>query len=212
MTGRSKDHESSAVAALGVRTHSGWAAYVVLTGVASVPRILFRGVMQLCDPKIEGSKQPFHQAEPMPFKKAEEFILKCKRSSQAMADRVLDEIATSHGTLKGCCILTASGRPLPDLRIVLASHALIHSAEGEFYREVVRNAANRKGITTEMIREKDVQTLAERLPGTEQSRRDTLNAFGKQMGSPWRQDEKLAAMAAWFVLAMRQSRIGTRAG
>jgi hypothetical protein len=198
--------------ALGARTHSGWAAYVVLSGETSAPRILFRGVMQLCDPKIQGSKQPFHHAEPMPFKEAEAFIQKCKKSSQSLADQALDEIAAAHGVLKGCCILTASGRPLPDLRAILASHALIHSAEGEFYREVIRNAAQQKGVATEMIRERDMQTLAERLPGTETSRRETLTAFGKQMGSPWRQDEKLAAMAAWFVLAMRQSRIGTRPG
>jgi hypothetical protein len=110
------------------------------------------------------------------------------------------------GALKACCILTGPERPLPSLRAILASHALMHAAEREFYREVVRDAGMRRGIATEMVREKDLPRLSEQLPGTEAGRRDILNAFGKQVGSPWRQDEKFAATAAWFGLAMRHSR------
>ena len=208
MTEHSKDRRASG--ALGVRTHSGWAAYVVLGGKTSEPNILSRGLMQLCDSKLEGAKQPYHHAEMMPFKSAEAFIARCRVSSGEMADEAFRQIITNHGTLRGCCILTASGRPLPALQSILASHALIHAAEGAFYREIVRDAAARRGVTTEMIKEKDISTLAERLPGTETSRRDLLTAFGKKVGSPWRQDEKLAATAAWLALAVRQSRIGGR--
>jgi hypothetical protein len=219
MTGHSKG--SSAVS-LGVRTHSahgddegGWAAYVVLGGPISEPSILVRGRMQLCDPKIEGANQPFHRAgatfpfhhaKPMDFKTAEAFVKRCRKSSQDLAGRALKEIISAHGTLKGCCVLTGPERPLPPLRAILASHGLMHAAEREFYREAMRDAAVRKGIATEMVVEKDIAKLAERLPGTAASRRDILNAFGKQVGSPWRQDEKFAATAAWIALAVRQSR------
>jgi len=212
MIGRSKDLEGARRAALGVRTHSGWAAYVVLDGAPSEPSILFRGLMQLCDAKIEGSKQPFHHAEPMSFEAAETFLGRCRTSSRSLAGSAIGEIVRVHGGLKACCILTASGRPLPPLRAILASHALIHAAEGEFYREAVRDAADERGIPTEFLKERDMPALADRLPGDEASRREVLNAFGKKMGSPWRQDEKLAAMAAWFGLAMQKSRIGTRPG
>lgn len=201
---------------LGVRTHSahgsdegGWAAYVVLGGRISEPSILFRGRMQLCDSKVEGSNQPFHRvaatfpfhrAEPMDFKSGEAFIKRCRKSSQVLAGHALEEIISTHGALKACCVLTGTERPLPPLRAILASHGLMHAAEREFYREVVREAAVRRGIVTEMVKEKDLPTLAERLPGTEASRRDTLNAFGKQVGPPWAQDEKFAATAAWFGL------------
>ena len=63
MTGISKDPKR----ALGVRTHSGWAAYVVLEGSAKAPDIAARGRMLLCD----WHKQPFHEAETMPFARAE---------------------------------------------------------------------------------------------------------------------------------------------
>jgi hypothetical protein len=215
MTGQSKDPSAVSV---GVRTHSahgreegGWAVYVVLGGRVADPSILLRGRMQLYDSKVEGSNQPFHRvgatfpfhhAEPMDFESSEAFIERCRKSSQDLAGRALEEIIATHGALRACCVLTGPERPLPPLRAILASHSLMHAAEREFYREAVRDAAVRKGIVTEMVREKDLPALAERLPGTQASRRDALNAFGNQVGSPWSQDEKLTATAAWFGLAL----------
>jgi hypothetical protein len=214
MTRQSKDRSAVSLA---VRTHSahgldqgGWAAYVVLGGPASEPRILFRGRMQLCDSKVEGSNQPFHRvgatfpfhrAEPMDFRTGETFIKRCRKSSQDLAGRALKKILASHGALNVCCVLTGPERLLPPLRAILASHGLMHAAEREFYREAVRDAAVRMGIATEMVKEKDIPALSKRLPGTEASRRATLSAFGKQVGSPWAQDEKFAATAAWYGLA-----------
>lgn len=207
---------SRATVSLGVRTHSahgddegGWATYVVLAGQRSDPQILFRGRMQLRDSKVEGSNQPFHRVgatfpfhhtKPMDFKSGEAFIKRCRKSSQDLAGHALEEIISTHGALKACRVLTGPERPLPPLRAILASHGLMHAAEREFYREAVREAAVRRGIVMEMVKEKDLPALARRLPGTEASRRDTLKAFGKQVGSPWAQDEKFAAMAAWFGL------------
>jgi len=202
---------------VGVRTHSahgneegGWATYVVLGGQASEPRILFRGRMQLCDSKVEGSNQPFHRAgvtfpfhrsEPMDFETAAAFIERCTKSSQDLAGRALKEIATTHGAVKACCVVTGRDRSLPPLRGILASHGMMHAAEREFFRDAVRDAAVQRGIATQLVRDKDLPALARRLPGTDASRRDTLKALGKQVGSPWAQDEKFAATAAWLGLA-----------
>jgi hypothetical protein len=204
---------------VGVRTHSahgdeegGWATYVVLGGTRSEPRILFRGRMELRDPQVEGSNQPFHRpaamfpfhrCEPMDFKTAEAFVKRCRKSSQDMAGRTLKDIASTHGALKACRVLSGAERALPSLQAILASHGMMHAAEREFFRDAVRDAAVQKGIATEMLKEKDLPALAKRLPGSEASRRDTLKAFGKQVGSPWAQDEKFAATAAWLGLAAR---------
>ncbi len=202
---------------VGVRTHSahgreegGWATYVVLRGPVTGPSILARGRMPLCDTKVEGSDQPFHRpaamfpfhrCEPMDFETAEAFVTRCTKSSQGLASRELDDINATHGALKVCCILMGVDRSLPPLRGILASHALMHAAERAFFRDAVRDAAVQRRIATEMVREKDLPALAKRLPGTDASQRDTLKAFGKQVGSPWAQDEKFAATAAWLGLA-----------
>lgn len=209
MTGHS---EHRGAVSVGIRTHSahghaegGWAAYVVLGGRMAEPSMLFRGRMPLCDPSIEGSEQPFHHAALMDLESGEAFIERCRQSSQNLAGLALDKVIATHGALQGCCVLTGPPRALPPLSTIRASHALQHAAEREFYRDVARDAALRKGIATEMVVEKDLPTLAERLPGTAASRRATLSGYGKRVGSPWGQDERFAATAAWLALALRQS-------
>jgi hypothetical protein len=218
MTGHSKDGGAISV---GVRTHSahgrevgGWATYVVLGGPISGPGILNRGRMQLCDPQVEGSNQPFHRVgatypfhhlELMDFESGEAFVERCRRSSNDLAAVALKDVSSTYGALNACCVLTGPEKPLPPLRAILASHALMHVAEREFFREAVRDAAVQMGVVTELVKEKDLPALAARLPGTDASRRDALNAFGKQVGSPWTQDEKLAATAAWFGFTLQRS-------
>ena len=191
--------------AIGVRCHSGWAAYVVLGHSITAPQIVERGRLELCDPSIEGSKQPFHEAEPMPFVAAEKYLSTCESATGTLAQNALRALVRGHGTLIACCVLTASGRTLPGLRDILASHALIHAAEGEFYRDAIFRAAERISIPVFKVRERDLDAAADRLPGSENDRRARLAEFGKQVGAPWRQDEKLAAVGAWLALAGKSS-------
>lgn len=188
-------------AALGVRCHSGWAAYVVLGGSNDAPEILVRGRMELCDPAIKGSKQPYHEAEPMPFAAGAGHIGRCRKSSDALAARVVKNLVSEHPGVEACCVLNSSGRALPDLKAILSSHALIHSAEGEFYRDVVARAAEKAGIAVMRVRERDLESAVDGLPGTATARKQRLEQYGKQVGTPWRQDEKFAALAAWLALA-----------
>ena len=202
MTGRSRRPES---AALGVRSHSGWAAYVVLAGDPKKPEIVARDRMTLCDVGIKGSKQPFHEAEPMPFAAAEKFIERCTTSSLKLANAAIDKVHRQT-PVRACCILTASGRPLPGLEGILASHALIHSAEGEFYRDVIDEACSLKKIAVRRVRERDMETELQKLPIPVAAAKARMAEFGKILGPPWTQDEKLAAFGAWLMLALLPSR------
>jgi hypothetical protein len=201
MTGRSKVPD----AALGVRSHSGWAAYVLLSGNPKQPDILARGRMQLCDPAIPGSKQPFHEAEPMAFSQAEKFVARCTASSANLADKALAEIARQ-ARVTACCVLTASGRPLPDLRGILASHSIIHAAEGEFYRDVIAHACDRVKIPIRRVRERDMEAEIQNLPVPPAAAKARLAEFGKRLGAPWTADEKLSALGAWLMLASLPSK------
>ena len=197
MIAPSKAPERSAI---GVRAHSGWAAYVVLGGDAKSPQILARGRMQLCDAAIAGSKQPFHEAEPMAYPAAETFIARCTVSSAKLAATAIGEIAERFAP-KACCVLTASGRQLPDLRSILASHSTIHAAEGEFYRDAVAAACAGRAIAIRRVRERDMEVEIQALPVSVSAAKARLAAFGKQIGAPWTQDEKLSALGAWLMLA-----------
>ena len=196
-------------AALGVRAHSGWAAYCVLDGDPREPRLAARGRMVLCDAAVEGSKQPFHHAEPMPFAAASKFIAQCTASTAALAGRAVDTLHGAH-RVAACCILTASGRPLPELRAILASHALIHAAEGEFYRDAVATACSVRNMTVRRIRERDMETELAKLPIPAPAAKARLADFGREVGAPWTQDEKLSALGAWLMLSSLPSRRARR--
>jgi hypothetical protein len=202
MTGTLKGRK----AAVGLRTHSGWACAVIVAGTRDGIEIVDRRRIELCDPKIPGAKQPFHEAEPMPFAKAESFIARCTKATNSLArDGIasLRDVAWERRLrLSRVCVTAASGRTLPDLRGILVSHALIHAAEGEFYRDALVRAAEEAKLKVSRLKEKDaIVWTAARLDIDEAKFREKLSAMGKLLGPPWSVDEKLAAMAAWLALA-----------
>ena len=100
-----------------------------------------------------------------------------------------------------CAVLTGSGRLSPTLEATLASHAAIHTAEGEFVCEIVTHAAESCGLRVRRIKEKELFDLASsefRISVADLIR--GLNDLGKMTGPPWRQDHKFAALAGWLVL------------
>ena len=196
---------SSRKAALGFRTHSGWASAVLAAGRGGVIEILDRRHVVLCDSAREGSKQPFHAAEPMPFAQGQSHVALCRENTAVLARDAVSAaraICERRGfQLSGVCVITASGRALPDLATILASHALIHAAEGVFYRDAVVEAAEALNIKPARLKATDALShIAEQLDTGEAVITKTLRDFGKSVGPPWTSDEKLATLAAWSLL------------
>ena len=201
MTATSKGRK----AALGIRCHSGWAASILLCEDGDAVAVLDRRRMQLCDSAIEGSKQPFHTAEPMTFTQGEAFIARCAAASDALAraavEALLSFAAAQKLKIRSSGILSASGRKLPSLKEILASHALIHAAEGEFYRDAMARACELAGLNVIRIRERDaLRQAADQTALSEGQLKDRLSRIGKQLGPPWTEDQKLATLAAWVAL------------
>jgi hypothetical protein len=193
-------------AALGLRTHSGWAAAILACGSADNVDVIERRRIELCDPAIEGSKQPFHHAEPMAFARAEAFLERCRKSTEALAASaiaaLIDCAVERKLKLVGCGVLSASGRALPSLKEILASHALIHAAEGEFYRDALAQAAAHAKLPVTRIREREaLRQAGDQLRRPEAKLKEKLASLGKSLGPPWTEDQKLATLAAWILLA-----------
>ena len=190
--------------ALGLRAHSGWAVLVALRGPAASPTVVDRRRLVLCDGRFP--RQPYHAAEELPAPKAEDLVSRsldaaARLTREAIGAAVKDRRASGE-PLAGAGLLLGSARPLPvELAAILRSHPLIHTAEGEMYRTVLRDGCERAGIGVVGFRERELETTAaRRLRLAPAALRARLAALGKPLGPPWTQDEKLASLAAWLLL------------
>jgi hypothetical protein len=198
-------------AALGVRAHSGWAAAVVVAGPFSAPAVVDRRRIEIADPSVTGSRQPYHAAAQLDARKAEGFAQRCADSTSLLAERavhaVIDNMRERGYEVVGGGILLGSGRPLPGLTTILASHALIHTAEGELFRGALTQAIERCGVPVRGVRERELWARGEaELHRPVDELRRYVAEMGRRIGPPWRQDEKHAALVGWLALAAASRR------
>lgn len=192
-------------AAIGLRAHSGWAALVAVAGSFDQPEVIARRRIVTADPAIRGSKQPFHAAEPLPLADATALIAECTKSTQHLSreaiQAAIDGLRDKRIQAVSCGITIGSGRKLPDLAGILASHALIHTAEGEFFRDALIEAAGKHNLAVHTIKEKELLArAAAEFKLTPEKLQRRLAEIGKPLGPPWTQDQKFAALAAWLAL------------
>jgi hypothetical protein len=167
--------------------HSGWGVVVCISGNSGAPHIVDRRRVVIIEPTMEGAKQPYHFAETLSLEEARRHIQKCAAESQRLSLRaikdMLDAVSAQNYRVVGCGMLLASGRALPSLQKVLASHALIHTAEGEFFRNVVREACESLGIPVVGIRERELDERANATFGEAAARlRQDIASLGKAIG------------------------------
>jgi hypothetical protein len=188
---------------LGFRVHSGWAALVAVSLEKGFPTVLARERVHLVETFTYEFRQPYHTAEKIALDKARAFILRMQNEARQFAFSAIRGLQTDLQEkgfkLARCGLLLASGRPLPELSKILASHALIHTADGELFREAILHASGRCGLEATCIKERELLDAAGqtfRLKPADLMRRVT--ELGRALGSPWAQDEKFATLAAWL--------------
>jgi hypothetical protein len=195
-------------AAVGFRVHSGWAAAVAVCVEKGAPVVLARQRVHLVETFTYEFRQPYHTAEKMPLGQAREFIARMQAEARRLAYRAIREIESrtqEQGVkLTRCGLLLASGRPLPPLEKILASHALIHTADGELFREALLHGSERFGLQEFTIKEKELLERAGQVfraqPNEVMGR---VTELGRSLGPPWSQDEKFATLAAWLARGSR---------
>lgn len=179
---------------------------MTLGGPPGAPVLADRRRFVLAGPDDPVGKQPFHAAEELPIARAARLVERCAADSRRRAG---EELARLDSDLRdaGWTLATVAvcgkepRRPLP-LATVLGSHALIHAAEGELFRDLLREAAEARRLAVDTIAERDAEArcaAATRLPV--EALRAHLADMGKRAGPPWQKDHKLAALVAWTLLA-----------
>jgi len=197
--------ERRAASALGFSPHSGWAAVVVVGGDVDRPEVLARARVEMADAGLEGSKQPYHAVEELPLEEAKRRLARFSGSAGEMAydaiRALVGEMRQKKSAPRAAGILDSSGRTGDSLGAILASHALIHTADGNHFREALARACRRCDLDVVRVRQKDLAgRAAQALVKSPAQIAATLAALGKAVGPPWGADQKSAALLAWLLL------------
>jgi hypothetical protein len=188
--------------ALGFRMHSGWGVVVALDDCHSV---IERQRIQVAENHIPGGRQPYHYARDLEVQKAERFLSEyaahCETLAKAELDRITSELGSCGYRVTAAGVILASARALPSLPQILSAHPLIHTAEGQLFRDIVRRACEGAGIPVIGIAEKQLAATLGECFGKEAGRiKQAIEKSGKSVGPPWNSDHKQAAMVGCLAL------------
>jgi hypothetical protein len=196
---------SAQIAVIGFSAHSGWAAMIVLGGTAAAPNLLDRSRVSLIEDHDAEAKQPYHTVEFLCVEEAtgrlDGYLGAATHMAQASIHAQSEKLRKLGIAVKSVGILESSGRKHVALPSILASHALIHAAEGDHFRNALSAAAEHLRLEVcrlpaRALEEHAMQCL--RLP--RKRLLDTVNGLGREVGPPWGADQKKAALLAWTLL------------
>lgn len=199
--------ESSQVS-IGLRAKTARAIAVVLGGQLDSPHVVKRVELKLADPAFAGTSQPYHEVLGLPWAKAQIAVRKIASRIEKLATkelaRLVREARTDGLVVCGVGIVGAGDR---NLEKIGSAHIRAHAAEGVLFREVLQAAAAANDLPNRRFDERSLDAAAEaelKLPIEEI--KAVLAEMGRSAGSPWRADEKAAAVAAWLALAAHRNK------
>jgi hypothetical protein len=178
---------------------------VAIGGSRADPRVLARSRVEMADRGDPESKQPYHAVEDLGVEEAARRLDRYMATAQRMAHEALQALAKDLGArghrVSSVGILESSGRKGSTLAATLASHALIHTADGDHFRNAIAAAAERNHLPVSRIRARELEDEAQaRLSRPVVRLQETVKQLGRQVGPPWGADQKMAALLAWVLL------------
>lgn len=164
---------------LGISPHTGWAACVVVSGTPIEPTIVANQVVRYAE---DAERFCYHVAAEMERAAAEQWLEEVRRAAVRRARKQLEPLCAR----AELCAIAANDRDPGSLDHIFAAHPRIHTAEGCFHRDVLKEAC---ALPVELVPPKSLDPAS----------------LGKIASPPWGRTQKLAALAAWRVLAERRS-------
>jgi len=190
-------------AAIGFTVKSGWASAVLLTGSSASVRVVDSRRVELSDPAIPESVQPYHAgfATARSGPGLSRLVASVERFGRQSVIGVIREYQTGGHRLLGAGVVVGS---LIDPAKIANEHIRIHALEGRLFRSVVKDAVTRSKMPCSIWRGRDLYASAAGiLNRPEAELRALVAALGRAVAGSWRAEHKAAALAAWLVLAKR---------
>jgi len=188
-------------AALGFRVKSGWAAAVLLEGSVRSPQLCDVQRIDLSDPQLPESRQPYHAAMgklETDGKKINRRLDVVRRITGKSIAKLLASYRQQNFRIKRAALVVGSQI---DPRSVANPHIRAHALEGQLFRSVLQESLQAHRIRTDILRERDAYCQAAvALKRSNENVRRVVQNFGRDTEAPWRAEQKLAAVAAWVAL------------
>ena len=188
-------------AAVGFRVKSGWAAAVLIAGGPDSPQVRDCRAIQLSDPAIPESRQPYHAAMGMLEKNAAKIERRKQIIKQAAAKSVSELLGgyAKEGYRVSAAALVVGSRIDPEA--IKNDHIRAHALEGRLFRVTLEEALRLSGLETQTIVEREVYPRAVSVLARDAGElKKNITAMGRSLTGSWRADEKMAALAAWTLL------------
>ncbi len=195
--------DKSTKVAIGFRVKTGRAIAVVMAGPVSAPRVLSRKSLQLWDPAIPESYQPYHAELELPPAESARVVPAALKAVERVAlsalRDLLGEIQPAPASILGISLVAGSATDPESIR---NPHMRAHAREGQLFPYALAVAAKTLRIPAVTIVESEVFTsAAARLGKTPDALKLEVTALGRSVGKPWSAEEKAAAATAWMTLA-----------
>ena len=157
--------------------------------VASADAVIERRHVNLAGSGPPHTVQPYHAARGLGLRDAEDAIERAASRARKLAAEAIREVLATH-TIMACGVGHDTHQQRPPLAKILASHPLLHTAEGLLFRAAIAEAAAECGLMVVAVPERDLAVEP---------------AIERPSGTPWRQDEKLATSVALIALAQAKN-------
>ncbi|MFZ0915423.1 MAG: hypothetical protein WAN04_00865 [Candidatus Udaeobacter sp.] len=189
------------LAALGFRVKSGWAAAVLLTGSARSPQLCGLERIDLSNPRLPETRQPYHAAMgrlETDAKKISRRVDVVRRITKKSIAKLLSAYRQQNFTIKHAALVVGSQI---DPRSIANAHIRAHALEGQLFRSVLQQSLHEHGIRAEVLLEREAYgKAAVELKQSKENVRRMIQNFGRDTKGSWRTEQKLAAVAAWVAL------------
>jgi len=188
-------------AALGFRVKSGWAAAVLLTDSAHLPQLCDVQRIDLSDPRLPETRQPYHAAMgrlETDTRKINRRVDVVRRIAEKSIAKLLAGYRQQNFTIKRAALVVGSQI---DPHSVTNPHIRAHALEGQLFRSVLQESLHAHRILLDILLERDAYARAAvQLKQSNENVRRVIQKFGRDTKAPWRAEQKLAAVAAWVAL------------
>jgi len=189
------------LAALGFRVKSGWAAAVLLTGSARSPQLCDVQRIDLSDPQVPETRQPYHAAmgklETDP-RKIDRRVRVVRSIAQRSVAKLLAGYRQNGYSIRRAALVVGSRI---DPASIANLHIRAHALEGQLFRSVLQESLRVHRILSYVLIERDAYAQAAvQVKQSNENVRRVIQKFGQDTEAPWRAEQKLAAVAAWVAL------------